>query len=599
MLLGWMAYSVLFGALICAVALAVDRVAAMWSRAQRFVWVGALVAAVTIPLIMATRPRSAPSGGALEPVGAPLVTDTTIAVAFRAAAHRPVPERLDARVSRLIAASDQVVIGAWALASLSVLALLARASIGLRRRRAHWRQIEMDGLPVLVAPNVGPAVVGAIAPSVVIPQWSLSLDASVRALMLRHEVEHIRARDPLLLFGAVATTALAPWNPALWFIVRRLRVAVEIDCDQRVLRFSPQRREYGELLLTVGARLSASLPFTTSLAERRPSLERRIRAMTSIRPRHPGIVTAACVALVAVATTAAVRSPHPRSLVTRSAPPSAIALAPVITRAPGVIAPIVTNRGAVTPATPRSAKLPGAPAAAAGVTSAESAIVRRGPDSLTVEEIRAMIAAHHPSALAGDPAINTITLVVDARGAYVVSLAESRPFEVGGGRGARGRSGGGGVAAGGGGGVARGAEDSAWLSFMARGRAGGGALDSTIDAQMAAAMKALREKLAAAGGDPSQSIPIQKILTTTIRSDTIVFDVEARVNLASMRVLLARDSAKQVADTKLVGELLGLNMPALVQLVDPETIDAVKADIFKPGELGTTALRVFVVRQKP
>ena len=146
---------------------------------------------------------------------------------------------------------------------------------------------------MLVSPAVGPAVVGALAPRVVIPQWALSLDAPARALMLRHEREHIRARDPLLLLGGALATTFAPWNAALWLIVRRLRLAIEIDCDQRVLRASAQRREYGELLLTVGARQSAPLPFATSLAERRPFLERRIRAMTTTSPRYPRLVSAA------------------------------------------------------------------------------------------------------------------------------------------------------------------------------------------------------------------------------------------------------------------------------------------------------------------
>jgi hypothetical protein len=593
MLLAWMGYSLLFGALVCAAALAAERVSATWGRAQRFVWLGALIIGVATPPLLATRPRVLASAAPAQTGAAPLVGDSTIDIAIGGFSRTPMRESLPDRVSRLLAASDDVVIGAWAMASLLGLGLLSRAAISLRRRRAGWRPAEMDGVSVLVAPNIGPAVVGALAPRVVVPQWSLGLDASARSLMLRHEVEHIRARDPLLLFGAVATAMLAPWNAALWFIVRRLHLAVEIDCDQRVLRASAQPREYGELLLTVGARLNIPLPFATSLAERRPSLERRIRAMTRIRPRHPRIVTAACVALVAVATTAAQRSPHPRSLVTRSAPPSAIAPSPVTTTAPAVLAPVVTRGQGVTLATRQSAPA-GAPAASARITSAASAIARHGPDSLTVEEIRAMIAAHHPSALAGDPDINAITLVVNARGQYVVSLAESRPFDVGG----RGRRGGAGVGYGVGDGVNGGGVGGGGRGQMDVGRMSPPE-DSAREAEITAAVKALRDRFADAGQDPSQVIPVQRTSQMTLRGDTIITVHEARAKLASDELLLARDSTRRVAETKAVADMVGINMPALAQLIDLRTMDAVKVDVFKPGELGTTALRVYIVRQKP
>lgn len=593
MLLAWMAYSVLFGALICAAALAAERVAVTWGRAQRFVWLGALIAVVAVPLLFATRPRILSSAAPAETARAPLAGDTTIDIAVDALGRLPVRETLAGRVSRLVAASNDVVIAAWAIASIVGVALLARATTGLRRRRMLWRSMELDGVSVLVAPNVGPAVVGALNPCVVVPQWSLSLDASARALMLRHEVEHVRARDPLLLFGAVATAALAPWNAALWFIVRRLHLAVELDCDQRVLRGSAQAREYGELLLAVGARLSTPLPFTTALAERRPPLERRIRAMTSIRPRHPRIVSAACVVLVAAATTAAMRSPRPASLVTR--PPvvrSTIAL-PADARTPAVSSsPIATETRPTTLDVRKPTRL---------VTAVAGPAHRRGPDSLTVEQIRAMIAAHHPTALTGDRDINTITIVVNARGEYVVSLAESRPFDVGGGRG---RRGGAGVAFGVGGGVSPGV--SGGVGEGVRGRVGGGvstgasiAGDSAREARIATELTALRAKLAETGGDPAQSIPVQRMRTTTIHGDTIITIDEARAKLELENRLLSLDSATQVVEAKVVGDLVGVNMPALAQLVDPETFDAIKVDVFKAGELGPTPLRVYVVRQKP
>ncbi len=556
MLLAWMAYSVLFGVLVSAAALAVERVAATWGRAQRFVWVGALVAAVAAPSTFASRPRTLALGAAREPAGISTVVDADVAVPFDA--RMPTRESLASRVSRIIAASDDLMLRVWVLASLAGVALIVRATIGLRRRRVRWRRVDVDGVSVLVSPNVGPAVVGALAPRVVIPQWSLSLAPSARALMLRHEVEHIRARDPLLLFAAVTTTALAPWNAALWFIVRRLRLAVEIDCDQRVLRSSPERREYGELLLTVGARLNAPLPFATSLAERRPSIERRIRAMTSIRPRHPRIVSAACVVLAA-ATTAAARSPRPASLVTQSA--LASTTAPTVNAPVPTIAPTIVKT-ATTPTVPKVAT----PAPTLAAARRAPAAPRRGPDSLTVQEIRAMIAAHHPTALVGDPDINTITLVVNARGDYVVSLAESRPV------------------------------DDVVLGVAFK-RAATSSDDSAYVLRSAAERKMLMAKVADLS-ELRQQIELQRAGAAKVVSDSVVETEAAKTKLAAALALQARDSARVLAGTPTLGERIGLNTPALAQLIDPETISTVRLHVFQPGELGTTELRVFVVRQK-
>lgn len=45
-----------------------------------------------------------------------------------------------------------------------------------------------------------------------------------------------------------------PWNPALWWIVRRLRLAIETDCDRRVLHAGTDVHAYGVLLLNAAAR---------------------------------------------------------------------------------------------------------------------------------------------------------------------------------------------------------------------------------------------------------------------------------------------------------------------------------------------------------
>ncbi|MGH7615714.1 MAG: M56 family metallopeptidase, partial [Gemmatimonadaceae bacterium] len=391
MLVAWMAYSVVFGGCVCAVALAADRIAATWNRGRRAIWIVAVGVTAVAPALIALRPHDAER---IPPAGASQTTNAAIDITLPVFGHAQSPgELVMVRARRLVTVTETYVAPVWIVATLAWVLLFLRGAISLARQRTHWRSMELDGASVLVAPNVGPAVVGVLGPRVVIPEWALSLDASARALMLKHEAEHIRARDPLLLVTGALMPALFPWNAALWYLARRLRLAIEIDCDRRVLGASALEREYGLLLLTVGARQSAPLPLATSLAERRPFLERRITAMTVTTSRHPRLISAACLGLAVVATTAAVRAPHPPSLVVRAAGPVSQPSTPIV--APTPAATSVDKRTVEKPAAVPAMKNPVVERRKA------PAPIRRNPDSLSVAEIREMIQAHHPGVLEG------------------------------------------------------------------------------------------------------------------------------------------------------------------------------------------------------
>src|SRR2546428_4222727 len=97
----------------------------------------------------------------------------------------------------------------------------------------------------------GPAVAGLWPPRIVLPEWALRLGDRERRLMLAHEDQHVRAWDPWLLAAAMSLLVLAPWNPVLWWQVRRLRLAVEMGCDARVLAHDGGAPAYRGRLLPV------------------------------------------------------------------------------------------------------------------------------------------------------------------------------------------------------------------------------------------------------------------------------------------------------------------------------------------------------------
>jgi len=172
----------------------------------------------------------------------------------------------------------------WIIASVVLVLRLTVAVRATRRMRRDWRSADVDGVAVRLAPNEGPAVVGLRSMEIVLPEWIVALDTHLRAMVLKHEDEHRRARDPYVLFAAAVLVALMPWNLALWFQARRLRLAIELDCDARVLRVHPSAERYGLLMMTIAQRRSvAPTLFAPMLTEPATQLERRIAAMITTR----------------------------------------------------------------------------------------------------------------------------------------------------------------------------------------------------------------------------------------------------------------------------------------------------------------------------
>ncbi len=298
-MIAWLVYALAFSALLALAALAAEALLRMYSRPTRWVWAAALLLSCAGPLALAERPSEVPvSFAPAEPMARP---DLPAAPAVRHA--RPRSERVEGVLPTL-----------WMATSALLVAGIAAGVAVLWRRRRGWRAARLAGVPVLVSHEVGPAVVGVVRPAIVVPRWTLAWAEPMQRLVVRHEGEHIRARDPLLILAATVAAALVPWNLAVWFQLRRLRLAVEVDCDARTLRGGGDIAIYGDLLLRVGARGSATALRAAAFAEPRSFLERRIRAMTDRTPRNRAARAAACAALTlgVVATGYALPAPsHP------------------------------------------------------------------------------------------------------------------------------------------------------------------------------------------------------------------------------------------------------------------------------------------------
>lgn len=265
MIASWMLYALSISALVTVAALAVERVLIARGQPTRFVWMAATLLSIAWPLgpIVARLLPAAP-----RPVR---VMPFTIVVDVSPNTPTPVDYAL------LI---DRALIALWVALSVLLAVRLLHGIARVAQTRSAWKRGRVNGVRVKLSDNVGPAVVGLRSMEVVLPEWILTLDEPLRALVLRHEEEHRAARDPYLLFGAAIAVALLPWNAALWFQARRLRLAIEMDCDERVLRAHPSPERYGMLILTIAQRRSmAPALFAPMMTEPTTNLERRIIAM--------------------------------------------------------------------------------------------------------------------------------------------------------------------------------------------------------------------------------------------------------------------------------------------------------------------------------
>jgi beta-lactamase regulating signal transducer with metallopeptidase domain len=287
MIAEWMLYAALCALGLVAAAAIIERWLLNAGAQVRHVWSAALLLSVAIPVIAY---RLAPRGTVIVPasISSPTPSDADVGTAAPHSATRqalePNPAVIDQSLRKFIPANGFAV-KIWIALSAALLGYILLGLVTLARMRRTWRPSDICGVQVLVSEQTGPAVVNIFSPQIVMPEWALAMDRYQLGLMIRHEQEHRRARDPQLLAAAQLALIAMPWNPALWWAVTRLRMAVELDCDARVLR-TADPRTYGDLLLEVARpRRHSRLVAVAAFAERAGGLERRIRAIARRRDR--------------------------------------------------------------------------------------------------------------------------------------------------------------------------------------------------------------------------------------------------------------------------------------------------------------------------
>ncbi|WP_430391794.1 M56 family metallopeptidase [Dyella sp. 20L07] len=281
-MLPWMIYAALVAVFLSVAALIGERAAKQRQRATRGLWFIAMILSLLLPVIITF--VSIPIPAIFHDV-APVTT-----VTLREATSIPMPAGMfvwdalehKASTSRVI---DTTIGYLWLTLSVLLLCTFAIATASLRQQKRRWKEGNLCQAAVLFSPNVGPAVIGIFRPRIVVPMWLAAATEAQQKHVIAHEGEHLRALDPQLLALALTLVVIMPWNIALWWQLHRLRRAVEVDCDARVLLGGSDLREYCETLIEVGQYRSTTIGVAAGMSESVSFLEQRIKLML-LKPKR-------------------------------------------------------------------------------------------------------------------------------------------------------------------------------------------------------------------------------------------------------------------------------------------------------------------------
>lgn len=312
-MLTWMVYVIAVSTLLSLAALAGERAARLRRGATRWYWIAAILASLLVPTVMASVTIQLPD--VLGPRIAEKIVVLRDATSIPLAPQRWLETSTAGLRSPII--SDPWLKSAWLIVSLLMVAILTASGVVLYRRQRRWVHSRIADVDVQVSPDVGPAVVGFLRPRIVVPEWVCDATSQDKLAVIAHEKAHLRAGDPQLFTVALCLLVFMPWNLPLWWQLRRLRNAIEVDCDARVLDSGLDPIAYGRTLVNVGEKQSGNLLAVAAMSESHSFLEERISIMMNKPVRWWQVYSTAlgCLSLSLVAMAAQISPPNAASTV--------------------------------------------------------------------------------------------------------------------------------------------------------------------------------------------------------------------------------------------------------------------------------------------
>ena len=307
-MLTWMLYVIAITVVLSGAALAAEHAARLRRARSRWIWALTVVASLVIPTVIASLTVQIPSllSPAVSRLAIPLRDLTSVQIVPLTWVHEHTRSIAAARSENLMLQRT------WIAVSSALFTGLVLNGLYLVWRRRRWGMNTVAGVSVYVAPNVGPAVVGLLRPRIVVPAWLKEASSLRQGMVIAHEQSHLEAHDPQLLTAALFLLVLMPWNLPLWWQLHRLRCAIEVDCDARVLKTGLDTKQYGETLIDVSQRPSGNIGAVAAMSESRSFLEERITIMVKAAARWDSLAALmfGCLALALVVVAAQVTPPN-------------------------------------------------------------------------------------------------------------------------------------------------------------------------------------------------------------------------------------------------------------------------------------------------
>lgn len=323
-MLTWMLYVVVTTLLLSGAALAAEHAARLRRARTRWIWVVTIVASLVVPTTIASVSIQVPS------LQTPVVSRKAIALRDLTSVQVVPLAWVHEHAGNVVAThtENRVLQGTWTAVSVALLAALVLNGLQLVWRRRRWRMGTVAGVSVYIAGDAGPAVVGLLRPRIVVPEWLLEASPSRQVMVLTHEQSHMAAHDPQVLTVALFLLMLMPWNLPLWWQLHRLRYAIEVDCDARVLEAGLDSVQYGDILIDVSQRPSGYIGSVAAMSESRSFLEERITIMVRDPAKWDSLAVLmfGCVSAVLLAISVQVTPPNVGSY--DNSEPQALAPAP-------------------------------------------------------------------------------------------------------------------------------------------------------------------------------------------------------------------------------------------------------------------------------
>jgi beta-lactamase regulating signal transducer with metallopeptidase domain len=302
-----MLYAIMVSALLSVGAFAAERAARLKRAGTRWIWLTAIVASLALPTLVSSLAFELP-----DVFGDPVANKIVVLRQATTLTLSPAVWMTGEPAPASWRGADDTIRGLWAGVSAAMLLALIVSGALLFLRKRYWKPDTVAGTPVYITEDVGPAVVGLLRPRIALPGWVCDAKPAQRAAVIAHEQSHLDAHDPQLFTCALALLVFMPWNLPLWWQLRRLRYAIEIDCDARVLRTGVDPANYGETLIAVGERQSAYVGAVAAMSESKSFLEERIEHMIRrpVKWRRLGAATLASVSIALTALAAQVSPPN-------------------------------------------------------------------------------------------------------------------------------------------------------------------------------------------------------------------------------------------------------------------------------------------------